>query len=661
MGRMSTRRRRGVTASRIRLIQALSDAGLPRPTQAALAERIADLEELDSAPKDMVSRVFREQPVDPQSIERVARALGVEAHTLYKTSRDVGIPDAAGDDVDASSAGEGGAASSRHIGRAAVLGGLALVAVLLALYATPPGADAVCHLRALAVPQAVPSGRLGILVARFANDPDNRGQRFVADRFLEDAALAPFLTVLTVCDRYTDSGPGDRRARLDELRGRAVERLAETGAHVLLWGERRGRQLTLRLVTAGRNVSPQAVEVGGRPLLVDERYLEVPLDMGRPGATLPDLKKLVLQLMKLEDTELDASRATALRGYEGSIEWLKSSVVADRNLRNSIDADVDPTRWAIVNAQLCYKHRLLGDYEGDERQYRSAVNACEAVLAVRPRREFPQEWAAAKTNLGSAWLRLHAFAPSAEEARDRLRRAREEIQAAGRSIDRERSPQLWAVNRRTLGTIFIRLGELTEGGAGREYFQRGMAELEAALEVQRPEYQPLDWALTQQNICLALYQQGARLGSGGVSLVREAVARCREAAGWLSPERAALSWAMVQNNLAASTAVLAQLEGDAEGLARAAEEFRRALRVYRRDRVPVNWAEVQVNLGELHCNLALMGGDPGLLSDAAAYTSAALQVFMTHDVARYRRYAEGLLEAIDACDRERLTSCRCGG
>lgn len=118
---------------------------------------------------------------------------------------------------------------------------------------------------------------------------------------------------------------------------------------------------------------------------------------------------------------------------------------------------------------------------------------------------------------------------------------------------------------------------------------------------------------------------------------------------------------MVQNNLAASTAVLAQLEGDAEGLARAAEEFRRALRVYRRDRVPVNWAEVQVNLGELHCNLALMGGDSGLLSDAAVYTSAALQVFMTHDVARYRRYAEGLLEAIEACDRERLTSCRCGG
>lgn len=656
---MSTRRRRGVSASRIRLTQALAEADLPRPTQAALAERIADLEDLDSAPKDMVSRVFREQPVDPQSIERVARALGVAAHTLYKTSRDADFPGTAGGDGEPPA--EGRTRWHGFGGRAAAMGGMALVTVLLAFFLTRPGIDAGCHLRTLVSPETVPPGQLGILIARFSNDPDNRGQRFVADRFLEDPALAPFVTVLTLCDRYTDGGPGDRRARLDELRRSAAERIDESGAHLLLWGERRGQQLLLRLVSGGRNLSPQPVEVGGRPLMVDERYLEMPLDMGRPGATLPDLKKLALQLMQLEDTELDASRATALRSYESSIEWLKTSVVADRNLRNSIDADVDPTRWAIVNAQLCYKHRLLGDYDGDEAHYRSAVDACEAVLAVRPRREFPQEWAAAKTNLGSAWLRLYAFGKSVDEALDRLQRAREEIDAAGRSIDRERSPQLWAVNRRTLGTIFIRLGELTDGSSSGEYFQRGMVELEAALAVQRPEYQPLDWALTQQNICLAQYQHGARLGAEGIPLVREAVARCREAVGWLSPERAALSWAMVQNNLAASSAVLAQLEGDAQGLARAAEEFRRALRVYQRDRVPVNWAEVQVNLGELHCNLALMRGDPALLSDAAAYTSAALQVFMIHEVARYRRYAEALLAAIEACDRERLASCRCGG
>lgn len=79
-------RRRGVRASRVKLTKALADAGLK--TQAALAERMADLEGLSTAPKDVVNRVFREQPVDAATLERVARALGVEAFTLYLTAHE---------------------------------------------------------------------------------------------------------------------------------------------------------------------------------------------------------------------------------------------------------------------------------------------------------------------------------------------------------------------------------------------------------------------------------------------------------------------------------------------------------------------------------------------------------------------------------------------
>lgn len=87
-------RKRGVRASRPRLYHALTEAGFR--SQAALAERIADLEGLDQAPKDLVSRVFREQPVELQTLERVARALGTEAWTLYKTS-DEPEPEPTGD------------------------------------------------------------------------------------------------------------------------------------------------------------------------------------------------------------------------------------------------------------------------------------------------------------------------------------------------------------------------------------------------------------------------------------------------------------------------------------------------------------------------------------------------------------------------------------
>ncbi len=86
----SSHRKRGVRASRAKLTHALTEAGFK--TQAALADRIADIEGLDAAPKDVVSRVFRELAVDPTTVERVARALGVEAHTLYKTADEEDLP-----------------------------------------------------------------------------------------------------------------------------------------------------------------------------------------------------------------------------------------------------------------------------------------------------------------------------------------------------------------------------------------------------------------------------------------------------------------------------------------------------------------------------------------------------------------------------------------
>ncbi len=57
-------------------------------TQAALAEKVAEIENLESAPRDLVSKVFREIRVEPHTLERIALALGVEAYTLYLSSDD---------------------------------------------------------------------------------------------------------------------------------------------------------------------------------------------------------------------------------------------------------------------------------------------------------------------------------------------------------------------------------------------------------------------------------------------------------------------------------------------------------------------------------------------------------------------------------------------
>lgn len=81
------RRNRGVKACRKELEKAMRSLGLK--TQVELAEVIADLENLDTIPKDLVNKVFREVSVAPQSIERVARALKVDASQLYQPEEEL--------------------------------------------------------------------------------------------------------------------------------------------------------------------------------------------------------------------------------------------------------------------------------------------------------------------------------------------------------------------------------------------------------------------------------------------------------------------------------------------------------------------------------------------------------------------------------------------
>ncbi len=80
-------RKRGVQASRAKLNHALNKQGLR--SQAALAERIAEQHELERAPKEMVSRAFREQPIDHTSLERIAQALDTPAYELMLSSDEV--------------------------------------------------------------------------------------------------------------------------------------------------------------------------------------------------------------------------------------------------------------------------------------------------------------------------------------------------------------------------------------------------------------------------------------------------------------------------------------------------------------------------------------------------------------------------------------------
>ena len=87
LSKNGAKRKRGIIASRAKLEQIMRLNGLK--TQASLADKIADLEGLENAPRDMVNRVFRGMPVEPHTLERVSAALNVDAYSLYLSSDEV--------------------------------------------------------------------------------------------------------------------------------------------------------------------------------------------------------------------------------------------------------------------------------------------------------------------------------------------------------------------------------------------------------------------------------------------------------------------------------------------------------------------------------------------------------------------------------------------
>lgn len=85
---MAVRKRvRGVIASRNKLEIAMLNAGIR--SQSELAQLIAEKESLNSPPKDLVNRTFRQKRVSHQTITRIASVLGISPHSLFLTQEEI--------------------------------------------------------------------------------------------------------------------------------------------------------------------------------------------------------------------------------------------------------------------------------------------------------------------------------------------------------------------------------------------------------------------------------------------------------------------------------------------------------------------------------------------------------------------------------------------
>ena len=643
-------KQRGVRASRVRLERALLASDLEKKTQIALANRIADFEELDAAPRDLVNRIFREQPVDVKSIARVARALGVEAESLYA--------DAA---QRRASGAEPPAGPVSRVRVAGVATGLGIgVAFLIAAYLLPVAADLRCRVTEWLAPPAAQEQRIGVVVARFDGSGGEAAQALLARSLVGDRALGGTLSVMTTCRHFAlfgGSGPIETRKR--KLRDRARSLLEASGAKMLLWGDVEGNRALVRFVSLRTDLAPVSLLVGARSVAIAEDQVEVPVALDRVADALGEVTAMLLGLMVVDEPKLAALRRQAMQANAMSFDWLRSSVISLRNRRRSMDAALDPRLWGIVNNRLCYEERLLGDVEGDGTHYIAAANACRDALAARPRELDPVDWARTSVNLASALIRQHNFASNRTESVALLESAISTLVAATQALDRHLLPQLWALAQRNLGVAYERLGELGQGADSDRAFDEAKQVMDGALSVLNPDFQPVDWAITQQNYCLALYQQGIRHGAAGRPLVAEARRRCALALERLDPERTPLEWAMVENNYAVTLAIQGEMESDPALLREARRVLAEAQRVYTRAVLPLNWTEVEINLAELSCNIARLEGDASELGRATAHAEAALQILIEKGQRKYRSYTEGLLRAITACRDEGLEGCVC--
>ena len=103
-----------------------------------------------------------------------------------------------------------------------------------------------------------------------------------------------------------------------------------------------------------------------------------------------------------------------------------------------------------------------------------------------------------------------------------------------------------------------------------------MAAYRAALEERTRERVPLDWAMTQNNLGVALWTLGER--ESGTARLEEAVAAYRAALEERTRERVPLDWAKTQNNLGNALRTLGERESGTARLEQAVAAYRAALR-----------------------------------------------------------------------------------
>ncbi len=135
---------------------------------------------------------------------------------------------------------------------------------------------------------------------------------------------------------------------------------------------------------------------------------------------------------------------------------------------------------------------------------------------------------------------------------------------------------------------------------GSSGMQKSVQMLQAALRIYTEADHPVQWAMTQNNLGIALGNQGSRMGGdAGAKLLGEAVEAYRAALRIYTEVDHPVQWATTQNNLGNALGDQGnRMGGDAGArlLGEAVEAYSAALRIYTEADHPVQWAMTHENI-----------------------------------------------------------------
>jgi tetratricopeptide (TPR) repeat protein len=184
---------------------------------------------------------------------------------------------------------------------------------------------------------------------------------------------------------------------------------------------------------------------------------------------------------------------------------------------------------------------------------------------------------------------------------------------------RDEVPLDWAMTQNNLGIALARLGK-RESGTVR--LEEAVSAYRAALLERTRERVPFNWAMTQNNLGEALRALGER--ESGTARLEEAVSAFRGALLKYTRDKVPLSWATAQNNLGNALFRLGEREGGTARLEQTVSAYRAALLEFTRDKVPLDWAMTQNNLGNALFRLGEREGGTARLEQAVSAYRAAL-------------------------------------